>query len=187
MAFISKGRFRKELGPRLPPEQAALRVRAWFSAPERRGLLLDLCAAATSYTRVELSRRSTSDLCDELARALRAGILHAQVQPRVGATRPEKIAEEVYDAPISVPRREEEVEVTWIEIELLDETDEPVPRARYRIDLPDGSTRRGRLDAEGWARVDNVDPGNCVVTFPDLDEEAWSFMQTREEKNKRAR
>ena len=79
---------------------------------------------------------------------------------------PEEIA-----PPIST--REARVELTWIEIRLIGEDDKPIPGERYRLELTDGSTREGRLDDKGQARVDGIDPGNCTVTFPALDEEAW--------------
>jgi hypothetical protein len=62
---------------------------------------------------------------------------------------------------------------TWIEIELVGEDDKPIPGVPYRILLVDGSTVEGALDETGSARVDDIDPGTCVVTFPELDEEAW--------------
>jgi hypothetical protein len=62
---------------------------------------------------------------------------------------------------------------SWIQIELYGEDGEPIPRERYRITLPDGHVSRGRLDGNGRARVDPLEPGTCYVTFPDLDEEAW--------------
>ena len=62
---------------------------------------------------------------------------------------------------------------TWIEIRLVGENDKPVPDVAYRIWLPDGQTRNGKLDGDGSARVDDIDPGTCMVTFPDLDMEAW--------------
>jgi hypothetical protein len=64
-------------------------------------------------------------------------------------------------------------ELTWISIELIGENDEPIPSEPYRIELPDGTTRSGRLDAQGRARIDGLDPGSCRITFPDLDEAAW--------------
>lgn len=63
---------------------------------------------------------------------------------------------------------------SWIEIELVDEEGNPVPSERYRITLPDGTTiADGTLDEKGFARVDNIDPGTCKVTFPDIDRDAW--------------
>lgn len=67
----------------------------------------------------------------------------------------------------------EQEETTWIEIELLDEDDQPVPGERYEIELADGRVVRGTLDPEGFARVEGIEPGECTVTFPRLDKEAW--------------
>jgi len=61
----------------------------------------------------------------------------------------------------------------WIEVELVDEDGEPVPGEGYRITLPDDSVAEGSLDDKGKARVEGFKPGNCKVTFPDLDEDAW--------------
>ena len=62
---------------------------------------------------------------------------------------------------------------TGISIQLIGEDDKPVPGGAYRIILTDGSTVEGVLDGEGSARVDGIDPGACVVTFPELDRDAW--------------
>jgi len=67
----------------------------------------------------------------------------------------------------------EKEKTSWIEIELLDEEDQPVPGERYQIELPDGSVAKGTLDQNGFARVEGIDPGTCKVTFPELDKEAW--------------
>ena len=48
-----------------------------------------------------------------------------------------------------------------------------MPGERYRIELPDGSTAEGTLDEKGQARVEGIEPGNCKITFPDLDQDAW--------------
>ena len=79
------------------------------------------------------------------------------------------------NAPSHQPTEEDkEKKKSWIEIELVDEEDNPVPGEKYRITLPDGKTlAEGRLDDKGFARVDGIDPGTCKITFPDLDKEAW--------------
>lgn len=61
----------------------------------------------------------------------------------------------------------------WVEIELLDDDGQPVPNEPYRIELPDGSATEGSTDDLGRARVDGIDPGNCNVTFPSLDQSSW--------------
>jgi type VI secretion system secreted protein VgrG len=63
---------------------------------------------------------------------------------------------------------------SWIEIELVDEDGDPVAGERYRVTLTDGKTlAEGSLDEHGRARVENIDPGNCKITFPNLDGDSW--------------
>jgi type VI secretion system secreted protein VgrG len=65
-------------------------------------------------------------------------------------------------------------EKTWIEIELVDEEGNPVPGERYEVTLPDGEqVASGTLDQNGFARIEGVDPGQCQVSFPSLDKDAW--------------
>jgi type VI secretion system secreted protein VgrG len=70
------------------------------------------------------------------------------------------------------PYKRDPEKKSWIEIELLNEEGEPVPGERYSIKLPDGSTVEGTLDENGIARVDGIDPGNCEVSYPDLDQDS---------------
>ena len=81
-----------------------------------------------------------------------------------------------YQAPShKVPTEEEkQKKKSWIEIELVDEDDNPIPGERYKVTLPDGRTvAEGTLDENGFARVDGIDPGTCKITFPRLDKDAW--------------
>lgn len=71
------------------------------------------------------------------------------------------------------PTEEEIEEKSWIEIEMVDEEDEPVPSEKYKITLPDDSVAQGTLDNKGFARVEGIDPGTCKITFPELDKDAW--------------
>jgi type VI secretion system secreted protein VgrG len=73
------------------------------------------------------------------------------------------------------PPTEEEAEKknSWIEIELVDEEDQPVTGEKYEITLPDGSVAKGTTDEKGLARIEGIDPGSCQVTFPNLDKDAW--------------
>jgi uncharacterized protein (DUF2345 family) len=63
----------------------------------------------------------------------------------------------------------------WIEIVLLDEENSPVAGEPYTIDLPDGRTLEGNLDAGGRARVEGIPSGTCVVRFPEVD--AGDFLE----------
>jgi hypothetical protein len=80
--------------------------------------------------------------------------------------------------PHKPPKTQEEKarKLSWIEIELVDEENQPVPGARYRVTLPDGTADEGALDAKGFARVDGFEAGTCQVTFPELDKDAWEKL-----------
>ena len=67
----------------------------------------------------------------------------------------------------------EQPQTSWIEIELIGEDDKPIPGEPYRITLPDGTVADGTLDEQGQARVEDFASGNCTVTFPNLDKDAW--------------
>ena len=56
----------------------------------------------------------------------------------------------------------------WIEIELLDDDDNPVPDEDYILYLPDGEVRKGKLDGNGFKKEEDVPPGACKVEFPNL-------------------
>jgi type VI secretion system secreted protein VgrG len=71
------------------------------------------------------------------------------------------------------PYKKDPEKTGWIEIELVDEDDQPVPGAAYEIELPDGSVAAGSLDNKGFARVEGFDPGECKVSFTRLDQDAW--------------
>jgi hypothetical protein len=62
---------------------------------------------------------------------------------------------------------------TWIEIELIDDKGKPVVGERYRIVLPDGSQEEDSLDGHGRARINDLDPGECQISFPDIDGREW--------------
>jgi len=67
----------------------------------------------------------------------------------------------------------EEAPVSWIEIELVDNADKPVPGEGYEVKLPDGKLASGTLDEKGFARIESIPKGTCQVSFPRLDKEAW--------------
>jgi hypothetical protein len=64
-------------------------------------------------------------------------------------------------------------DLTWVEFELLDIDGNPVPSVAYQVTLPDGSMRNGTLDNQGMVRFDNIDPGQCEITFTDIDGREW--------------
>jgi hypothetical protein len=66
-------------------------------------------------------------------------------------------------------KEEEKKPTAWVEFELVDSEGEPLAGVGYKLTLPDGSTREGKVDARGRVRVEGIEPGECVVTFPELD------------------
>ena len=71
------------------------------------------------------------------------------------------------------PHQPDEEKTSWIEIEMVDEEDEPVPGEQYRITLPDDTVAQGTLDENGFARIEGIDPGNCKIAFSMLYECSW--------------
>ncbi|MGI8468498.1 MAG: type VI secretion system Vgr family protein [Pyrinomonadaceae bacterium] len=62
---------------------------------------------------------------------------------------------------------------SWIKIKMVDEAGNPAAGKRYRVTTPNGRVASGSLDKDGKAEVKGIDPGNCKVSFPDLDKDAW--------------
>jgi hypothetical protein len=73
----------------------------------------------------------------------------------------------------SKPTEKPKDKKAWIEIILVDAEGKPMPGVKYRITPPGGKPVEGRLNEHGQAGLYQIDPGNCKITFPDLDREAW--------------
>ena len=58
--------------------------------------------------------------------------------------------------------------LTFIEITLLDDKGEPIANEPYWVLDPEGNEHTGNLDGSGFARIDNIKPGNCQVAFPEI-------------------
>jgi len=69
--------------------------------------------------------------------------------------------------------REAAQQLTWIQIELVDAAGRPIPNEPYKVELPDGGIRQGALDAAGRAYIGEIKPGQCRVSFPDIDANEW--------------
>ena len=102
----------------------------------------------------------------------------AEVKARQRETKEGKYGSEKVE-PIKPPEDPEEAKKTvWIEIELVGEDDEPIPGEKYKVTAPDGRVAEGMLNGEGYARVSNLDPGSCKITFPNMDKDAWEFIES---------
>ena len=58
----------------------------------------------------------------------------------------------------------------WIEISLRGDDGRPIPDEEFVLYLPDGREKRGTLDTEGSAKVDDVPAGPYRVEFPDIED-----------------
>ena len=75
--------------------------------------------------------------------------------------------------PATTPEKAKEKK-DWIEIILVDEEGKPLPNVRYRITPPGGDPpQEGRLNEHGQAGYYKIEAGECKITFPDLDGDAW--------------
>lgn len=54
----------------------------------------------------------------------------------------------------------------WIEINLVDINNVPIPNEDYILHLPDGKQRKGKLDKNGFAKEKDIPPGQCKAEFP---------------------
>ena len=180
LLFLGSRRLEIELGIQVRGEPGALafddrlRVLALLRrfAVEPANLAQLRGALAESALAGVVSRLDDAAVIEQLAALLVAGRLVLRDLPRT--PRLTGVDGPVEDEPLAPSSaRAPKAPLTWIEIQLIGEDDRPIPGEVYRIELPDGSVRQGTLDAKGLARVDRIEPGTCVVTFPRLDEEAW--------------
>jgi hypothetical protein len=61
----------------------------------------------------------------------------------------------------------------WVEIRLKTRRGQPVAGEPYEITVPEGTVSPGTLDHKGFARLEGMTPGTCLVRFPRLDARAW--------------
>jgi len=64
-------------------------------------------------------------------------------------------------------------DTAWIDLELVDQAEQPIPYRRYRVTTAAGRVVEGYLGPAGTARITGLPPGECDVEFPDLDGRAW--------------
>jgi hypothetical protein len=75
------------------------------------------------------------------------------------------------------PDEPEVVATHTLELHLVDAAGQPVAGEAYRVELPDGHTVEGRLDARGVALLTGiVGTGTCRVNFPSWDKDAWKAL-----------
>lgn len=68
---------------------------------------------------------------------------------------------------------------SWIEVQLVGEDDSPIAGEAYEIRLPGGTVISGTLDEQGSVKVEGIAPGTCMVSFPNLDKDAWTPIEAK--------
>lgn len=66
-----------------------------------------------------------------------------------------------------------EQKTSWIEMELRDDEGNPVAFERCRIKTTDGRVIERSTGEDGVLHIHGIKPGDCEITFPNLDKEAW--------------
>lgn len=76
-----------------------------------------------------------------------------------------------FEAKPLIPREPESplIDLLPLEVVLVDEDGKPIGDARFEARLPDGQVQKGQLDPDGFVRFDDVHPGTCTITFPELE------------------
>jgi hypothetical protein len=57
----------------------------------------------------------------------------------------------------------------WLEIVLKNNEGKVIADEEYILYLPDGTEKKGKLDSEGYAKVEDVPPGKYKIEFPNLE------------------
>lgn len=159
-------------GKRLTEGQAALQVHEWLGSSQA-DVLWELYEALGGRRPSGQSRlqweQERERMAERLASAFFSGELVAHaVEWTMPRAHPRALIEPLPGAESEAPP-----ETTYVAIEMVDEDGKPVSGVRYRVTLPGGVVREGRLSATGYARLDGVDPGSCKISFPELDGSSW--------------
>lgn len=121
---------------------------------------------------LETARRTAEKVSEALGHAAYCGHL------RVEREKPHHLPFVLDDAPASprdaVAPSDVDLALTFIEIEVRDESDRPVPNARYIVVAPGEDRREGKTGPEGRAREGGLKPGTCSVSFPEIHGPEWS-------------
>lgn len=67
-----------------------------------------------------------------------------------------------------------QVVVPYLDIELLDPSDAPVPGQAFELVQGEETVVRGAVGDEGWSRVRGIEEGDYELRLPDVDRANWS-------------
>ena len=64
----------------------------------------------------------------------------------------------------------------WIEVQVLDLAGRPIKGLSYELELPDGSTRSGKLDDSGTLEERDIpEAGPCQLRLTDIGDQEWQY------------
>jgi len=130
------------------------------------------------FSRLTLSRMKNSTIVDYLAEELANGqikILRKKPIVKLGVWQERKIIEQQRDKEDIESIAAMDDDKSWIEILLVNTSNQPVADEQFHIHLPDGTEKQGKTNSMGVARFNGVDPGTCHITFPQKDKETWGM------------
>ena len=96
-----------------------------------------------------------------------SGLLMLRIVPRRNLRSPSA------EPPITPSQLARLTNTHFVAIDLVDEDGVGVEGISYSITTPDNLLYTGVTDANGAARIDNIPAGQCQITFPDLDKDAY--------------
>jgi hypothetical protein len=139
-------------------------------------------AHPTQITALATTRSELDKAAVELAQAIRkigvaelSGELARCELVEVGGTADQQSGASKQSTPDEDLPPEPKTPKTWVEFRLIDMEGNPVGNMHYTVVLPGGATEDGYLDSSGSVRFSGIDPGECTITFPDLDRDAWDW------------
>jgi hypothetical protein len=136
---------------------------------EARYLMAQLAAApAISQPQRAAWAQAAEFLPQESSRRYDSGLLLLRIVPRRNFKSP---TAEAAITPSQLARMVQEKH--WVAIELVDEDGNGVDGIAYSIITPDNQEYTGVTDAHGLARIDNIPAGQCKISFPELDKDAY--------------
>jgi len=160
--------------PQPPYERVSVSGLAWIlreacANPNTRSALMRLASSSPSASTLrpfgapaDNLLRTFTGLLDELT-----GPLVLLRHKRPAFTPPEIVAVE------EPPGPPEEEELTWIQIEVVDEDDAPVSGVAIRLTTSDHSVQNASTSREGVVYAHGLKPGNVTVEFPGVDAADW--------------
>lgn len=149
----------------------------WLADLRNRSALLTLYASVTGQPATMGGSLDQGPVLDQVtaavAEAFHRGWLLVVGTPPGWSVIGNPAAKKAADAETSASSSSPKTKKTWIEIRLINKKGAPVPGAKYRLKLTDGSTEEGTTDEFGSARVTGIDPGMCEVSFLEFDAKEW--------------